>query len=136
VDNNERLQLHLTLYQTLVRAIVTAIETRPGAHPDRASFATAREAAKALLITAENSTDALDPIGDIGRAVLADLHQPRRPHTSARKVKSPLSRYNKKDPHRPERATAITAIDIAIQHPSAPQPATRRSRCLTTAPGP
>jgi hypothetical protein len=126
----------LTLYQALVRAIVAAVEARPGTDPDRASFATALEVAKDLLVKAENITDDLDPLGGIGRAVLADLHPPRRPRTSARKVKSPLSRYNKKDPHRPERTTAITAIDVAIQHASAPRPATRRSRCLTTAPGP
>jgi hypothetical protein len=126
----------LTLYQALVRAIVAAVEARPGTDPDRASFATALEAAKDLLVKAENITDDLDPLGGIGRAVLADLHPPRRPRTSARKVKSPLSRYNKKDPHRPERTTAITAIDVTIQHASAPRPATRRSRCLTTAPGP
>jgi len=35
----------LTLYQLLRMAMVTAVETRPGTNPDRASFTTAREAA-------------------------------------------------------------------------------------------
>jgi hypothetical protein len=35
-----------------------------------------------------------DPTGDIGRAVLAGLHGPRRPRVCARKVKSPLSRWS------------------------------------------
>jgi Insertion element 4 transposase N-terminal/Transposase DDE domain len=126
----------LALYQALVRAIVAAVETRPGTDPDRASFATALEAAKDLLVKAENVVDDLDPVGDIGRAVLDGLLEPRRPRTSARKVKSPLSRYSKKDPNRPERATPITAIKVTIQDPGAPRPTTRRSQCLTTNPGP
>jgi hypothetical protein len=65
-----------------------------------------------------------------------DMLGPRRPRTSVRKVKSPLSRYNKKDPHRPERATPITAIEVTIHEPGTPRPATRRSQCLTTAPEP
>lgn len=127
----------LTLYQALRRAMVTAIETRPGTDPDRASFTTALTTAQTLLTNASNViTDHIDLVGDIGRAVLADLLPPRRPRTSARKIKSPLSRYNKKDPYRPERSTPITALAITIDDPETTRLATPRSQCLTTAPGP
>ena len=130
----------LTLYQAIRRAMVTAVESRPGTDPDRASFTIALTAAQNLLVNAANVitdlTDDVDLVGDIGTAVLADLLPPRRPRTSVRKVKSPLSRYNKKDPHRPERSTSITALDITIQDTHTPQTATLRHQCLTTAPGP
>jgi hypothetical protein len=129
----------LTLYQALRRAMVTAVESLPGTDPDRASFTTALTSAENLLVNADNViTDAthVDLVGDIGTAVLADLLPPRRPRTSVRKVKSPLSRYNKKDPHRPERSTPITALGISIQNPETPRSATPRAKCLTTAPDP
>jgi hypothetical protein len=130
----------LTLYQAIRRAMVTAVESRPGTDPDRASFTIALSVAQNLLVNAANvitdATDDVDLVGDIGTAVLADLLPPRRPRTSVRKVKSPLSRYNKKDPYRPERSTSITALDITIQDTHTPQTATRQHQCLTTAPGP
>jgi hypothetical protein len=127
----------LTLYQAIRRAMVTAVESHPGTDPDRASFTIALSAAQNLLVNATNViTDDVDLVGDIGTAVLADLLPPRRPRTSVRKVKSPLSRYNKKDPHRPERSTSITALDITIQNTHTPQTATLRHQSLTTAPGP
>lgn len=128
----------LALYQALRRAMVTAVESQPGTDPDRAGFTTALETAKDLLIKAENVIDdPADPIGQIGRAVLADLLPPRRPRVSTRKVKSPLSRYNKKDPYRPERSTPITALTITIRDTDSPtSPATRRHGCLTALPGP
>lgn len=124
----------LTLYQTLRRAMVTAIETRPGTDPDRASFTTALTTAENLLTDAANITDNtnhIDLVGDIGTAVLADLLPPRRPRTSVRKIKSPLSPYNKKDPYRPERSTPITTLTITT-----PDPTTRRDQDLTAAPSP
>jgi len=125
----------LTVYQALRHAMVTAVESQPGTDPDRAAFTTALETAKDLLIKAEHITDDLtDPIGNIGRAVLADLHPPRRPRTSTRKVKSPLSRYNKADPHRPHHSTPITTLTITTRNPN--PPTTRRSKCLTAQPGP
>src|SRR6266496_2801649 len=42
----------LTVYQLLRMAMVTAIETRPGTDPDRASFTTAMEAAREELTAA------------------------------------------------------------------------------------
>lgn len=126
----------LTVYQAIRRAMVTAIESRPGTDPDRAGFTTALETAKDLLVTAINVTgDTTDLIGRIGHAVLNELCPPRRSRTSVRKVKSPLSRYNKKDPHRPERSKPITSLTVTINH-AEPQPTTRQPRSLTTALGP
>ena len=80
-------------------------------------------------------TDDTDLVGRIGRAVLAGLLPPRRPRTSVRKVKSPLSRYNKKDPYRPERNTPITELTLTISDPETKDP-TRQPKCSTTALGP
>lgn len=108
----------LALYQALRHAMVTAIETVPGTDPDRAGFTTALQTARDLTIRAENVIpDHADLAGDIGRAVLAHLLPPRRPRTSVRRVKSPLSRYNKADPHRPRISTPITSINTTIQQP-------------------
>ncbi len=127
----------LTIYQALRRAMVTAVESRPGTDPDRASFATALHTARDLLTQADGITDAdtIDLVGRIGRAVLTDLLPPRRPRTSVRKVKSPLSRYNKKDPYRPEHSTPITSITVTINEPE-PKHATHQPKSLTTALGP
>jgi Insertion element 4 transposase N-terminal/Transposase DDE domain len=108
----------LTTYQLLRTAIVNAVEQADGVNPDRAGFTIALTialtTAQNLLTKAENIIDDLDPIGQIGRAVLADLAPPRRLRVSTRKVKSALSRYNKADPDRPARATTVTAIDINL----------------------
>jgi Insertion element 4 transposase N-terminal/Transposase DDE domain len=126
----------LTVYQALRIAMVDAVETVPGTDPDRASFATALHTATDLLIRAENVITADDDLlGRIGRAILDDLHPPRRPRTSVRKVKSPLSRYNKKDPHRPERSTPITGLTITIGT-TEPKDTTHQPKRLTTALGP
>jgi hypothetical protein len=125
----------LTIYQALRRAMVTAVESRPGIDPDRASFTTALETAKNLLIASQTTSEPTDLVGHIGRAVLTDLHPPRRPRTSVRKVKSPLSRYNKKDPYRPDRSTPITRITATICDPET-RHATREPKSLTPALGP
>ena len=127
----------LTVYQALRRAMVTAIDTVPGTDPDRASFTTALTTARDLTISNTNVVTAdVNLAGEIGRAVLAELLPPRRPRISVRKVKSPLSRYAKKDPYRPERSTAITALTVRIDDPGLPPATTRQDRCLTSAPGP
>ena len=126
----------LTIYQALRRAMVTAVESRPGTDPDRASFAAALHTARDLITQAANIIDdQADPIGAIGRAVLDDLHPPRRARTSVRKVKSPLSRYNKKDPYRPEHSTPITGLTLIISEPET-KDSTREPKCSTTAHGP
>jgi len=125
----------LTVYQALRRAMVTAVESRPGIDPDRASFTTALHTAKDLLVASQTISDPTDLVGHIGRAVLTDLLPPRRPRASVRKVKSPLSRYNKKDPYRPDRSTPITSLTTTITDPQ-PQPTTREPTSLTTSLGP
>ena len=128
----------LCLYQALRRAMVTAVETIPGTDPDRASFTIALETAKQTLTAAAGVlTTGADLAGRIGRAVLDSLLPPRRPRVSTRKVKSPLSRWNKADPSRPARSTPVTAMTITVSGPgTTPQPATRRHQCLTAIPGP
>jgi Insertion element 4 transposase N-terminal/Transposase DDE domain len=137
----------LTLYQLLRMAMVTAVETRPGTDPDRASFTTAIQAAKDQLTAAQGicPDGPADLPGAIGRAVLDTLLPARRPRYSARKVKCATSRYLNRDDSRPARPAVITAIDIAISTPPVdlkpgrtrrdrgtpprlPRPATRRER--------
>ena len=109
----------LTLYQLLRMAMVSAVETRPGTDPDRASFTTAMEAARDQLTAARGicPDDPADLPGVIGRAVLATLLPARRLRYSARKVKCATSRYLNRDDGRPHTPAAITAIDITIRTP-------------------
>ena len=126
----------LALYQALRIAITDAIETMPGTDPDRASYQIAAETAQALVTTARNITgEPGDLAGDIGRAVLASLHGPRRPRVCPRRVKSPLSRWNKHPPGKPRANMKITSATTVISHYQA-EKKTRRRRSLTTAPGP
>ena len=93
----------LTLYQLLRMAMVTAIETRPGTDPDRASFTTALETARDQLTAAAGicPDGPADLPGVIGRAVLATLLPPRRLRYSARNVKCTTSRYHARVDGRP-----------------------------------
>src|SRR5258708_17634883 len=127
----------LTLYQALRRAMVTAVESAPGTDPDRASFTIALQTAIHTVTAADGrlASDARDPARP-RRAVLAGLLPPRRPRVSVRKVKSPLSRWNKADPHRPARSTPVTTMGITVCGHEPDQPATRRQQSLITAPGP
>ena len=136
----------LTLYQLLRMAMVTAVETRPGTDPDRASFTTALETARQELTAARGicPTGPADLTGAIGRAVLATLLPARRPRYSARKVKCATSRYQDRGDTRPHTVTTITAIRVTITTPAIgngpararyrpsmprpPQPPTRRQR--------
>ena len=126
----------LALYQALRTAVTDAVQSVPGTDPDRASYQIAVETARNLLTTAQNITDpGGDLTGDIGRAVLVNLHGPRRPRVCARKVKSPLSRWNKHPDGKPRatcRITGLTAHIDASHH----QPATRRRKSVTTASDP
>jgi hypothetical protein len=109
----------LTLCQLLRMAMVTAIETRPGTDPDRASFTTAVEAAKDQLTAAAGicPDGPADLPGVIGRAVLATLLPARRLRFSARKVKCATSRYLNHGDERPHAVTVITAIHVAVHTP-------------------
>src|SRR5450755_1367735 len=118
--------------------MVTAVESVPGTDPDRASFTIALETARETLTAAAGvvTSDAA-LTGRIGQAVLDGLLPPRRPRVSTRKVKSPLSRWNKADPHRPRHSTPVTALTITVSDPeTTPQTTTRPDQCLTAAPGP
>lgn len=126
----------LALYQALRIAITDAIATMPGTDPDRASYQIAVETAQTLVTGARGvATGATDLAGDIGRAVLTSLHQPRRPRVCARRVKSPLSRWNKHPPGKPRANLKITSVTTVIsQHRD--EKKTRRRRSLTPAPAP
>ncbi len=93
----------LTVYQLLRMAMVTAVETRPGTNPDRASFTTALETARDQLTAAAGVCPhgPADLAGVIGRAVLSTLLPSRRPRFSARKVKCATSRYISHGDRRP-----------------------------------
>ena len=98
--------------------MITAAETVPGTDPDRASFTIALETAKETLTAATSIIPAGASItGRIGRAVLDGLLPPRRPRVSVRKVKSPLSRWNKADPDRPTRSTPVTTMTVSLSNP-------------------
>jgi hypothetical protein len=126
----------LALYQALRIAITDAVETVPGTDPDRASYQIAVETAQDMVTGARGViTGASDLAGDIGRAVLASLHGPRRPRVCARRVKSPLSRWNKHPPGKPRTSQRITKITAEVRT-GHPPTATRRQKCVTTASGP
>jgi hypothetical protein len=126
----------LTVYQALRTAITDAIATVPGTDPDRASYQIAVDTAQDMVTQARSTlTATADLAGRIGRAVLASLHPPRRPRVCARRVKSPLSRWNKHPPGKPRKCLRITTITTAIHHGHSP-PATRRQQYVTTARSP
>jgi hypothetical protein len=115
----------LAVYQALRTAVTDAVQTVPGLDPDRASWQTAVQTAQDLLVTASNITDpGTDLQGGIGRAVLANLHGPRRPRVCARKVKSPLSRWNAHPAGKPRTTKKITSVttDIDARHYKPPRP--------------
>ncbi|MED7949579.1 IS4 family transposase [Streptomyces sp. BE303] len=127
----------LSLYQILRRAMVEAIESAPGTDPDRASFTVALEAARDQVTTARGVRP---PVGDttsrgaISDAVLAALLPPRRSRVSARKVKSPMTRYPgvPSDP-RPATSRNITHLAIIVHQtamPPAPTPRAPSRRAL------
>ena len=126
----------LTLYQALRTAVTDAIATMPGTDPDRASYQIAVQTAQMLVTGARNIiTGTAGLAGDIGRAVLASLHGPRRPRVCARRVKSPLSRWAKHPPGKPRTNLKITSVTTVVsQHRD--EKKTRRRRSLTPAPGP
>ena len=126
----------LALYQVLRIAITDAVATVPGTDPDRASYQIAVQTAQALVTGARGIlTGASDLAGSIGRAVLASLHPPRRPRVCARRVKSPLSRWNKHPPGKPRTCQRITKITTSIRVAHPPD-TTRPQQSVTTAPGP
>jgi hypothetical protein len=133
----------LVLYQLLRMAMTDAAASRPGTDPDRAGFTTALETARDQVVLAggivPGDEDGL--AGAIGRAVLARLLPARRHRVSARKVKSPVSRYGARPPAddgRPLASEYITALEIEVHEgqpgpppgPQASRPARRIDRLL------
>ena len=115
----------LAVYQALRTAVTDAVQTVPGLDPDRASWQAAVETARDLVTTAANITGPPGDLpGDIGRAVLANLHGPRRPRVCARTVKSPLSRWHARPDGKPRTTRHITSIDTDInaRHYKPPKP--------------
>lgn len=127
----------LTLYQALRIAVTDAIATAPGVDPDRANWQIAVHTAQDLLTGARNiTTGTVDLTGDIGRAVLANLNPPRRPRVSARRVKSPLSRWNKHPPGKPRSNLRVTSLTTVTDQDDQQADATRYEPCLTPAADP
>ncbi len=115
----------LALYQALRTAVTDAVTAVPGTDPDRASWQAAVETAQNLVTSAANVTGpTTDLAGDIGRAVLASLHGPRRPRVCPRKVKSPASRWHSHTDGKPRTAKRVTSIttDIDPRHYKPPKP--------------
>lgn len=105
----------LVLYQVLRHAMADAVRAERGVDVDRASFTVALETARDRLVAAtgilpENACGQ----SEIAKAVRANLLPPRRARTSARRVKSPVSRYRAAPGSKPSASTAVTAIDITI----------------------
>jgi len=126
----------LAVYQALRTAVADAVQSVPGTDPDRASWQAAVETAQNLTVTAANITGGEDDLrGDIGRAVLSRLHGPRRPRVCARRVKSPLSRWNKHPDGKPRSSKRITSINAHV-NARYHQPATRRRKSVTNPAGP
>lgn len=126
----------LTVYQALRIAVTDAVQSVPGLDPDRAGWQLAVQTAQDLVVAAANITDpGTDLQGDIGRTVLARLCHPRRPRVCARKVKSPLSRWNKHPDGKPRTSKRITSItsNIDPKHYKTP---TRRPKSVTSSAGP
>lgn len=126
----------LALYQALRTAITDAVQAVPGTDPDRASYQAAVDAAQDLVTTARNIIDpGGDLTGDIGRTVLARLTPPRRPRVCPRRVKSPLSRWNKHPPGKPatsKKITQVTSRPLPADH----ERVTRRPKSVTNEGGP
>lgn len=117
----------LSVYQALRIATTDAVSTVPGTDPDRVSFTLAVETAQDLIIGANNVTDTTgDLVGAIGQTVLEDLLPARRPRVCPRRVKSPISRWNKHPPNRPTTTRRIAEITI-----TRPETATHQQPPLT-----
>lgn len=106
--------------------MVDAARSRPDPDPDRVSFTAAAATAQATVVRAAGIADQHDPAPPraITTAVLAHPLPARRARLSARKVKSPISRYAGHPlEERPLSSTRITSIDIHVENPgTAPRP--------------
>ncbi|MFF3127549.1 hypothetical protein ACFVRD_35855 [Streptomyces sp. NPDC057908] len=130
----------LVVYQSLRRAMVDAIESRPGTCPDRASFTIALHMAAEQVIIARGVLEPADDHGGIATAVLAALLPPRRARTSARLVKCPASQYTVVSQDLPRKSQRITSVRVALHRRDEVEPddlgfRERTLRLLRTDPG-
>ncbi|MEU1276519.1 IS4 family transposase [Streptomyces sp. NPDC005799] len=112
----------LTVYQTTRRAMVDAVESRPGTNPDRASFTIALHAVREQLVAAEGILSPADVSGGVTGAVLTGLLPLRRARTSARLVKCPISQYTVAGQSRPKNSQRITAESVTLREVGIPGP--------------
>lgn len=94
-DIDQEVYALLTVYQTIIRIAVDAVDTCPEARPDRISFTVALQTAADQVIAA---VGIIIPAGDrligvIGQAVLDDLLPATRNRGKARTRKNPTSKY-------------------------------------------
>ncbi|MBM0238702.1 IS4 family transposase [Micromonospora sp. ATA32] len=111
----------LTVYQVLRIAITDTADATHGVDPDRASFTTAVQAARDLIVQAANviAETTIDLVGSIGRHLLDNLMPTRRLRVSPRAVKRPLSRYAYKSLGVDRRSYLATlSIDIIAGQPA------------------
>lgn len=122
----------LATYQLLRIAMFAATDTQPNLNPDRASFTIALQHARDQLINATNIIDdPTDPLGTIGRAILANPLPKRRERLSIRRVKCSTSRYARTPAGdtRPRTSTRVTNTSTTVyprQHTAPPVTIPRR----------
>jgi IS5 family transposase len=94
-DIDQEVYALLTVYQTLIRIAVDALDTCPEARPDRISFTVALQTAGDQVIAAVGIIIAAGErlVGVIGQAVLDDLLPAPRNRGKARTRKNPTSKY-------------------------------------------
>lgn len=133
----------LTLYQVLRMAMADAVESLPGADPDRASFTVALHAARDQVIHADHIVPERANSCGLAAAIRSGLLPPRRARTSARKVKCPTSRYpaHPTSGH-PLKSQNVTSLAVVLRAQPASSPANRLGgqrnqvlQIMRTAPG-
>jgi Insertion element 4 transposase N-terminal/Transposase DDE domain len=98
-DIDQEIWALLTVYQTIIRIAVDAIDASPdtqaGTRPDRISFTVALQTAADQVTAAVGiiTPTGATLVGVIGRAVLDDLLPPPRTRGKARTRKNPTSKY-------------------------------------------
>lgn len=110
----------LVTYQLIRTAMADATANRPEIDPDRASFTTALQAARDLVIQAAGviADTAIDLVGAIGRHVLAHLMPDRRLRVCPRIVKRAISKYQARGPNVDRTSyKATVSIDIVTGAP-------------------
>lgn len=94
-DIDQEVYALLTVYQTIIRIAVDAVDTCPEAHPDRISFTVALQTAADQVIAAVGIIIAVGDrlVGVIGQAVLDELLPATRNRGKARTKKNSTSKY-------------------------------------------